>query len=78
VDSGVARGWGLEGDGYVAGAAVVGDRERKSEMEVSIGRKERAETGKRRKRTTSVEERARSRSQRQARIVLPSAKKWRG
>jgi hypothetical protein len=47
-------------------------------MEVSIGRKERAETGKRRKRTTSVEERARSRSQRQARIVLPSAKKVEG
>jgi hypothetical protein len=42
----------------------------------SFDRKERAETGKRRKRTTSVEERARSRSQRQARNVLPSAIKW--
>jgi hypothetical protein len=34
--------WGLESDGYVARAAVVGDRERglvESEMEVSIGRK---------------------------------------
>jgi hypothetical protein len=59
VGSGGARDWGLESDGYVARAAVVGDREREREGFGGIGNgsfdgKERAQTGKRRKRTTGI------------------------